>query len=163
MSESSAELNTESNLLPVNLSLLLDELRLAQEDETQYVHRVTGKLQLISEEEIAIMGEVHDDMLPEIEVEIIDDIREALVSDDWIELPSSLPEEPLLGEFAKEIADEALRTNLQTLLKTSYGMSQRVLDFLYEQDLEDAWAKFQRQALEKAIATQLKKHNIPFV
>ncbi len=163
MSESSAELNAESNFLPVNLSLLLDELRMAQEDETQYVHRVTGKLQLISEEEIAVLGEIHDDMLPEVEVEIIDDIREILMSEDWIELPSSLPEEPLLNQFAQSIADEALRTRLQTQLKTSYGMSQGIMDFLYEHDLEDAWDKFQRQALETAIATQLKTHKIPFV
>ncbi len=153
-----------SNAQPILLKTILDELSLATSDETVYLHKPTGRLQTIPEEEITILSEVHDDMLPEIEVEIIDEIREVLTSDDWVPLPSPgvRDEAVLLQGFCETLEGGEVRSQFTAILQHHHRVSQRVLDFLDDNDLEEQWREFQRQAMHQTLALCLQRHAIEY-
>ena len=148
----------------VNLAELVEAIALAPDDETLYVNRLTGERYAIAAEEVAMMGEVHDDMFPEIEVEIIDEIRGVLASADWVELPSAVNSSRLLPQFVGAIADEAARARFEKILsmQTIPTLSQTMVDFFYDMDLESQWSAFERAALRQAVANRLSEHQIAY-
>ena len=140
----------------VNLAELVETVALAPEDETLYVNRLTGERYAIAAEEEAIMGEVHDDMFPDVEVEIIDEIRSVLASADWIELPSAVNVSEVLPKFTGAIADEATRARFEQILSMQSvpTLSQTIVDFFYDMELEAQWSAFEREKLREAIAAR---------
>ena len=148
----------------VNLAELVETVALAPEDETLYVNRLTGERYAIAAEEEAIMGEVHDDMFPDVEVEIIDEIRSVLASADWIELPSAVNVSEVLPKFTGAIADEATRARFEQILSMQSvpTLSQTIVDFFYDMELEAQWSAFEREKLREAIAARLSQHQISY-
>ncbi len=149
--------------LPVNLAHLLDEIRLAPEDETMYVHQTTGQLYAVASEDVTLLGEMHDDLWSDAEIVFMDELREVLMSAQWVALPSGVDEAIAILQFCATLPEGPDRNSLQARLQKSPGFSQGVLDFLDQMDWIEAWERFQVKALAEAIAIQLKAHQIPYV
>lgn len=150
--------------LPLSLAAVLKELSLVQSGELLYVHRQSGELCVVSEEDVSLLCDVDETLLPPAQVAFIDGIRHILISDDWIDLPSpqSIGEDPAtLAAFAQQLDAPALRAQLQALLDSPNG-GQRVVDFLSDQSLEEAWYQFQQQFLGQAVGDRLTAYRIPY-
>lgn len=148
--------------LPIRLDELIDHIRLASEDETLYIHQVTGQLYTVSLDDVTLLGEMHDDLLSEAEIQVMDELRQVLMSEQWIALPSGVDEAQAIAAFCATLDPGDDRDRLQALQQKSPGLTQGTVNFLDERDLIEAWDRFQAGALAEAIATQLTTHQIPF-
>lgn len=149
----------------ISYQFLLNEFSVAQEDETLYLHRSTGELQLVAESSIAGLCDADEKAIPAKEKAFIDRVRHILISDDWLALPSPIHEADLsvLEKFAESFAlnqlgdnlfeDEALRNLVAVRFKSLVraGFSQPVLDFLEEKQLEQIWTSYRQKHFQMVL------------
>ena len=133
-----------STQTPVDFQAIFETLKLALSDETLYLNRATGELELVRETSISGLCDVDEEAIPASERALIQQARQIISSNDWVPLPGFIHEADfaVLKQFAKQL-EEQQRRSLNALLKRSF--SHPILEFLEEQALEEDWFLFRRQ------------------
>ncbi|NJN32621.1 MAG: hypothetical protein HC824_21040 [Synechococcales cyanobacterium RM1_1_8] len=151
--------------LPISLPQLLSELSVTASGESLYVHKLDGDFCVVSEEDVSLLCDVDETILPPEQVAFIDGIRHILISDDWVDMPSkqALGEDAAtLEAFARAKVKPPLLQQLLKLLYSSNG-SQQLLDLMADESLEEPWYEYQKEAFRRAVGDRLQAHNIPFI
>ena len=160
--------------ISISFQSLLNEFSVAQEHETLYLQRSTGRLRLVSESSIAGLCDADEKAIPAEEKAFIDRVRHILISDDWLALPSPIHEADLsvMGRFAESFAQDELGDNLfedkalRNLVAVRFnaliqaGFSQPVLDFLEEKQLEQSWQSYRQRHFQASLQDFLSRYGL---
>jgi len=105
-----------------------------------------------------------DEDPPEWAKDAIPEIRAALHSDEYVQLPDDyeIHEYTIIKDFCYEIQDEALRNELLELIRGK-GAFRRFKGLIYSRDMEQQWYKFRATAFARIAKDFLEAHKIPFV
>ena len=150
--------------LPASLPQLIEELSIVSSGETIYINKLDGEFCVISEEDVSLLCDVDETILPPQQIAFIDGIRHILISDDWIDLPSpqGIGEDPAtLEAFVRAQIKPPLLQQMLKLLYSSNG-SQHLLDIMADEDLDEPWYQYQKQAFREAVGDRLKSNNISY-
>lgn len=149
--------------LPVRFQDVFDKLKVALSDETLYLNRQSGALQLVRESSVAGLCDVDEEAIPEKERAAIQKIRYIITSSEWVPLPGFIHEADfaVLGLFAESLGDRPQQQRLQALIKRSF--SHPILDFLEEQALEEDWFLFRRRQFYQRLQQCLKQSGLTLV
>ncbi len=150
--------------LPVSLSQLMSELGIISSGESLYIHKPDGEFCVVSEEDVSLLCDVDETILPPDQVAFIDGIRHILISDDWIDMPSkqAMSEDlTTLEAFTRAKVKPPLLQQMLKLLYSSNG-SQQLLDLMSDEDLDEPWYEYQKEAFREAVSDRLKANEIPY-
>ncbi|MFP6772768.1 MAG: hypothetical protein VCE74_10605 [Alphaproteobacteria bacterium] len=141
--------------LPVKLSAVADQLEMVSDFMTVYIHRKTGELAALIEDDISY-GDQDDDE---------DELRQRVEDDDdFIALPDQyeIHEYAIMERFAKSLEDEPARDSLMRALG-GRGAFRYFKDRVAELGVRDDWFAFRDQAIRGIAAEFLESEAIPFI
>jgi hypothetical protein len=146
---------------PVSLKNIAQELETLGGGIDGYISTKTGKVVIVTDD-LESMLDMEDP--PEWAKEAIPEIRAALHSEEYIQLPTEyeIHEYAIIEGFCNEIQDEELRNELLDLIRGK-GAFRRFKAFIYQRDMEPQWYKFRANAFARIVSDFLEAHNIPFV
>lgn len=150
--------------LPVSLPQLMSELSVLSSGESLYIHKPDGDFCVVSEEDVSLLCDIDETILPSEQIAFIDGIRHILISDDWIDLPSKqamAEDSATLEAFIRAKLKPPLLQQMLKLLYSSNG-SQQLLDLMTDEDLDEPWYEYQKEAFMEAVSDRLKSNQIPF-
>jgi hypothetical protein len=147
----------------VSLREFVSEMESFSDEHIVYLNRLTGEFLGTTDEERAAVEDEEDEDLPEWQRELLPKIREALSSDDWLELPSKfdIDEYAIMRGFCATLGDETLS---QDLLDTIGGRGTfgRFKNMVHRHNIHDNWYRFREEAFKKIAIDWLEAHEIPY-
>jgi hypothetical protein len=149
--------------LPVSLHQFVNELDAPVDDCHVYLNRKTGEfLPIGPDDEFAADAEDEEDV-PEWQRESLPKIREAMTSDDWLELPDkfAIDEYRIMERFAGTLDDAIFRADLLDTIggRGNFG---RFKNMLHRRGRLDDWYRFREKAYRKIAIDWLEANGIPF-
>jgi hypothetical protein len=147
----------------VSLRRVVDELEALFEGYTAYLHRRTGELVTVSDDELRAAEEESDDDAPEWERDLILKAREILSDGDFLRLPDKfdLHEHQIMRRFCDSLEDEELSSELHSLLHGS-GAFRRFKDAVDRYGMTDDWYRFRAGVIEEVARDWLEENEIPY-
>ena len=152
--------------IPISLKQVAEELDAVSNEWTAYIHRETGELYSISNEEAARAedeDEDDEDERADWEKESIAQAREVLESEAWIALPSKfeINDWEIMRDFAQSQTDQKAAENLLQAIH-GRGAFRYFNDMVDQQGLRDEWFEFKKRSLERIAREALEEAGIPF-
>ena len=150
--------------LPVSLKAVAEELDVVCDETTAYIHRETGELYTLSDEDIAYAeGDRDEEDAPDWQHEAIAKAKEILEGETWLALPSKfdIHEWEIMRDFARSQADERLAERLSRAIQGK-GAFRYFQNVLVDENLRDAWSAFRQRALEEIAEGFLAEAKIPY-
>lgn len=149
--------------LPVRLKDIIEAMEPLSDEWQAYINRKTGEIVAFSEEEAAL-AEQEDGDAPEWLKETLPTTREALSSEDYVQLPGKfeLDEYKLMERFCLSLASTPLRERLLAAIRGrgAFGRFKRAIQ---EAGIEQAWFAYREQALKELAVQFLEDEGIPYV
>ena len=149
---------------PVSLREFIQELEALMEGWTAYVHRSTGELYSVSDEDAALVDQELDEAdLPKWRQEMLPKIRDVLESGNWLELPTKfdIHEWEIMESFSRSIENPAVREQLLNAIHGP-GAFRNFRDTLDRCGVRERWFEFKTQAIERIAADWLDAEGIPY-
>lgn len=148
--------------LPLSLREFINEMAMYG-DGRVFLNRRTGELLAATEDDLAAADDEDDDGVPEWQQEVLPKIREALLSDDWLSLPSKyeLDEYRIMEDFCGTIPDDILRGDLLDTIG-GRGTFGRFKSMVHRHNLQDRWYQFRDDAFREIAVQWLQVHDIPY-
>ena len=137
--------------LTASLRDVVNEMDVPSDEWHAYLHKRTGELVTISEEDRRVIEEGYD---PEDDSEWHQDVikmtKQVLDSDDYLQLPSKseIHEYSILERFCYSIEDAEISNELIYQIRGS-GAFRRFKDAIHRHDIADDWYRFRQEALEE--------------
>jgi hypothetical protein len=148
----------------VSLRAVAQEMDVFSDEEHAYLHKPSGELVTIRNEEIAIVESGGDlEAYPEWQHDLIRKTQEVIDSEDYLPLPSKfeIHEYAIMEQFCYAVEDEELSQTLLSRIRGS-GAFRRFKDAIHRRGLADEWYRFRQAALEEIAEDWLKANNIPY-
>ncbi|HEY1861276.1 MAG TPA: UPF0158 family protein [Gemmataceae bacterium] len=147
----------------VSLREFVFEMESFSDEHIVYLNRLTGEFLGTTEEERAAVEDEEDDDLPESERELLPKIREALSSDDWLELPSGfeIDEYAIMRGFCGTLENQTLRDDLLDTIG-GRGTFGRFKNMVRRHNIHENWYRFRDEALKRIAIDWLEAHEIPY-
>jgi len=148
----------------VSLKDVVDEMDVPGDEHSAFLHRHTGELVTLSNEELSAAEEDDEiDDYPEWQRERIIKSKEVIHSDDYLPLPSKfdIDEYHIMEVFCYSVADDKIRGALLDKIRGS-GAFRRFKDALQVSGIEEDWYSFRQDALEKIAIDWLEINQIPY-
>ena len=149
---------------PVSLAAVVDQLDVMSDGIRALISRTTGEIIEVTEDLEMMAGSDDEDGQPEWAREAIQDVRRALGSEDFIELPSSfeLNEYAIMEDFCLGLPQESLREEFLRAIRGS-GAFRRFKDLVHSRGIADDWYSYRDGALARIARDFLEVEGIPFV
>jgi PAS domain-containing protein len=148
----------------ISLRQLAQELASVSDERFVYLNRRTGEFVGLSEEELraAESGEDPDDY-PEWQRELIQQAKEVLETDDYVDLPSrfDIHEWDMMRRFCVSVEDPDTSEDLLDAIHGS-GAFRRFKNMIIRRDLEDAWYRFRDRALAEIAVKWLEENGLAY-
>jgi hypothetical protein len=151
--------------LPVNLLAVVDQMDVISDEVTAYINRKNGELVTFTAEDISLAEEEDDNYsVPEWQREIVDEAKQALSNDDYLELPDKfeMDEYGIMERYSYAIEDEQVRDALLKAIKGK-GAFRRFKDKVHEKGIDKNWHQFRTNAFKQIAADFLLSQGIAFV
>ena len=150
-----------SEMKPVSLKKVADELEMMSEGIAVYINTKTGQIVAVTDD-LEMM--LDDDDPPDWAQDILPEVREALNSDEFISLPDAyeIHEYAIMERFSHAVQDEALRNELLDLIRGS-GAFRRFKNFIDHKGIDKDWYAYRESALVETAREFLEEHKIPFI
>lgn len=147
----------------ITLKAVAGELQILDATSTGYLHRRTGEVVIVQQEDARHAEDPDDASLPDWHREMLATVREVLAGDEWLELPSRFDIDPyrIMERFCFSIAPDEGGERLQQAIQGS-GAFRRFRDEVSRLGLEERWYAHQDQAYRRIVARWLEGHEIPF-
>ena len=147
----------------VSLREFVNEMESFSDEHVVYLNRRTGEFLGATEEERAAVEDEEDEDLPEWQSELVPKIREALSSDDWLELPLKfdIDEYAIMRGFCATLADETLSKDLLDTIG-GRGTFGRFKNMVHRHNIHENWYRFREEALKKIAIDWLEAHEIAY-
>ena len=149
---------------PVSLRQLFEELEALMEGWTAYIHRTTGELYTVLDEDAALVEDEFDVTdLPEWQQEMLPKIREVLESDNWLELPTKfdIHEWEIMDSFSRSFEDPVVRDELVDAVRGA-GAFRYFRDTVFRWGIQERWYEFKKQVIEQIAIDWLDENGIPY-
>lgn len=149
--------------LTVSLRAVADEMDLLNNDWTAYINRRTGELVTVTDEDASAVEDGAGDDLPGWQAEHLSKVREALMSGDFLPLPSKfdINEYHIMERFCHQLANATVRDDLLRAIKGA-GAFRRFKTLAYHCGVIDEWHAFRDRALEEIAAEWLNANGIGY-
>jgi hypothetical protein len=147
----------------VSLSEFVNELDAPTDSCTVLLNRKTGEFVPVSDDDRAAVEDSDDEDLPAWQQESLPKVREALSSDDWLQLPSKwdLNEYRIMEDFCGTIADLTLRGDLLDTVG-GRGTFGRFRNMVHRHNLQERWYNFRDRAIRRFAVDWLNAHGIAY-
>jgi len=148
----------------VSLRDLVGEMQLVSSESHAYLNQVSGEMITIFDEYIAAVERDEDwSDRHDWEQVIFNQTKEALSSDDYLELPSQfeLHEYVIMKSFCLSIPDENLSDILLNQIRGS-GAFRRFKDTIYRYKIEKDWFRFRDDAYKEIAIDWLESHELAY-
>ena len=151
--------------IPVRLKDVVDELEILPQDATACINKKTGEIVAGSEEDWDAVEDTDSEIddYPDWQKEIIEQLRVARESEDFIELPSKFDvhELQIMQDFCCALNFAPLREDLLDAIR-GRGAFRRFHEMTRCHGLEEAWQDFRWKSLEQIAIHFLDEHKIPW-
>src|SRR3954469_22254848 len=139
---------------------IVEAIDFASDEMSSFVNTASGQVRTVTHEELALAEEQEPDV-PDWQRQAIDEAKEVIDSDEWVELPSKVDihEWQIMDEFAQGLSDLPARADLRNSLR-GQGAFRHFKATLRRLDLEDAWFQHKRKALEDIARSWLADHGL---
>lgn len=131
----------------IRLADIVDALDVASDETSSYLHRTTGEVRIVTDEERRLAeGGADADDLPDWQAVAVAGAREVVDSDDWLPLPSryDVHEWAIMDAFARALGSDDLQRALR-----GRGAFRHFRDAVHRLHLEDRWHAHRAQALQE--------------
>jgi hypothetical protein len=150
---------------PAKLKDIIDALGFQMDEILQYLNRETGKIEMITREELALAEAEEIDADLEWEDDTIE-LTKQIVSDregKFVELPSKfeINDYEIMESFCYSVTDQRISNELAYVIKGS-GAFRRFKDRIYEYGMEKQWYQYRDEALEEIAKDWCKRHQIVY-
>lgn len=147
----------------VSLKDIVDALEMSSQTSENFLDPETGEILLVTEDDQLELDEPDTELVPEWQVEHLEQVRKLLNSGNGLRLPTSfdIHEWSLMEEFCHSVVNIKQR---EILLDSIHGKGafQRFREALERFVLKEEWFSFQRSALEKIARDWLEENNIAY-
>jgi hypothetical protein len=151
--------------MPVSLSRVVDELETINNDIYAYIHRATGELITVSNEDL-VLAEIGYDATeyPEWQLTILASAEKVLTDPAFVRLPTSadIHEWAIMEAFCLSLSGDRQRRNLLDQLRGK-GAFRKFKEAIVRYDLQDQWFAFYKAALTRIAADFLEHEGIPYL
>jgi hypothetical protein len=150
--------------LPVKLRAVVDQIEMTGDEMTAYIHRKTGDLISLTDEDLSYAEEGDNNrLIPDWQQETVDQAKQVLVDDEYIALPDSfeIHEYQIMEHFCYTIEDERVRN---ILLQTINGKSafRHFKDKVHAEGINKNWWRFRDSAFRQIAVGFLENQGIDF-
>jgi hypothetical protein len=150
---------------PAKLKDIIDALGFQMEETFQYLNRETGKIEMITNEELKAAETDEMDDYPEWESDNIE-LAKQIISDTegkFVALPSKfeINEYEIMESFCYSLPDQRISNELAYAIKGS-GAFRRFKDRIYEHGIEKQWYQYREEALGEIAKDWCKRHQIVY-
>ncbi len=148
----------------VSLGNFVFEMESFSDEHIVYFNRITGEFLGTTDEDRSLAErEDDDDDVPQWQRELLPKVREAMSSDDWLELPGGfdIDEYAIMRDFCATLADD---TRSEDLLDTIGGRGTfgRFKNMVHRHNMHEDWYRFRDNALKRITIDWLEAHEIPY-
>jgi uncharacterized protein UPF0158 len=151
--------------LPVSLEAVVQELEGLMDETTAFINHRTGELATVSHDELALAEdeEIEEADLPAWQVQMIPQLREIALGEDWTALPSKfdIHEWQIMSNFADRVEDAEVSERLQRAIR-GRGAFRMFRDVVERAGIRESWFKFKHEALRKIARDALEERGIPY-
>jgi hypothetical protein len=164
----------------VSLRDLLDELQMLSDESHAYLHKTTGKVITITDDDFAMVrnadefdeieenddSEITDNLseYSDLETEFFQDIKNILsLDDDYLKLPSKfdIDEYEIMERFCLSIPNDTISNVLLDMIRGS-GAFRRFKDLIYRYDIEKDWYQFRDEAYKEIAVSWLESNGFAY-
>ncbi|MDQ5847192.1 MAG: UPF0158 family protein [Acidobacteriota bacterium] len=150
--------------MPVKLNDVIEALDTAAEGCAHYLHRHTGEIVMVTDEEMEAAEE--DELIseyPDWQREAILKAREILKSENFVELPDQfdIHDYEIMEAFCLTYENRPVGEELRRLIKGS-GAFKRFKNAIYSVGADKAWYEFRRAEIEKIAVQWLEEQQMPY-
>ncbi len=148
--------------IPVLLNDVVSAIEPFSNERRVFISRKTGELVEVLDEE-ASYAEESDSEVPDWMQPMLPKVREALASEDFIQLPDQFDfhEYRLIERFCCSLEDLALQKKLLDAIR-GRGAFRRFKDRLFAEDIEQQWYDYRDQAIRALVVDFLEDEGIPY-
>jgi len=147
----------------VKLSKVAEQMEVQSEEVTAYLNPRTGEFVTVTEDDTAALEIDDEEDLPDWQREGLPKVREALESDEFIQLPSKfeIHEWSIMQRFATSMDSADHRESLLDAIhgRGAFRMFKSTLRSL---GLVDQWYRFRDDAMKAIAAEWLEANDIPY-
>ncbi len=148
----------------VSLQDVVGEMDMQSDETVGFLNKHTGELITFSSEDLSAAEdeELDTNEYPDWQIEVIEQARKVLGSDEYLTLPSQydIHEYRIMEEFCHSIADEDVSDKLLDAI-TGRGAWRRFKNAIHHIGIEKEWYRFRELELEKIAVAWLEEHGIP--
>ena len=103
----------------VSIHEIVEALDFASDTMSSFVNTVSGQVRTVTHEELALAEDEEDPDAPAWQRQAIDEAKEIIDSDDWVELPDKVEihEWQIMDQFAHALSDLDARAELRDSLR----------------------------------------------
>jgi len=147
------------------LSDIVDEMEMITDFRNVYLNRRTGETARFSDDDLHAAehgGDTHG--LPDWQAELVDQAREVLSSNDYVELPTSydIHEYRIMEGFCHSLSDARVRDELLVAIR-GRGAFRCFRDAIHRLQIADGWYSHRRRAIRDMAVVWLEENDIEFV
>ena len=162
----------------VSLRDLVDELQMLPNEGTAYLHKVTGKIITVTDDDIetvVAMDSEFDEVIEEgddviieevsdLQTEFYEEVKKVLLSDpDYLKLPSrfEIHEYEIIERFCFSVPDGKVSDVLLRKIRGS-GAFRRFKDTIYQYGIENDWFEYRDEAYKEIAIAWLESKGIAY-
>jgi len=164
----------------VSLRDLVDELQTLPNEGTAYLHKVSGRIVTMTDDDVAMVemdkfDEEFEDELEEIvdevegedfswEIQYFQDVKRILADDaDYLELPSrfEIHEYEIMERFCMSVSNGKVRDVLLRKIRGT-GAFHRFKDTIYQYGIENEWFKYRDDSYKEIAVAWLESRGIAY-
>ncbi|MEW5994115.1 MAG: UPF0158 family protein [Candidatus Zixiibacteriota bacterium] len=145
----------------VSLQDIVDGMDFQSDEAASYLNLVTGKVVMITDDELEAAEEGGDEDL--YDAEILETARGVLAGKDYVALPDrfEIDEYRMMVQFAESVVDQATSDQLLVVLRGS-GAFRRFKDTVHILGLADNWYDFRARAYEETAIAWCERNGIEY-
>ncbi len=149
--------------MTVSLREVVEELEALPDEATLYLHRETGELYALGDEEASLVEDGRAEELPDWLCDDVPRIREILTTQHWLILPTrfDVHEWAIMDEFARSLEDRGLSDDLRAAIH-GRGAFRAFKDAVHRRGAHEDWYRFRDAAITDLAAAWLDEHGIAY-
>jgi hypothetical protein len=147
----------------VSLRDFVDEMQMLSDEHHAYLNKVTGELITITNDDITMAQSDEADEFADWQDEIVQDAKNVLSSDDYLEIPSKfdIHEYEIMERFCLFVPDERISDVLLGKIRGS-GAFRRFKGTIYRYGIEKDWFKFRDEAYKEIAILWLESNGFAY-
>lgn len=154
----------KNRAMPVKLQNIIDGLAFLTDEDSSYLHTMTGEVVYITDEELRAAAEAKPlDDFPAWQHDALRIAKDILETDLYLPLPTKfdIHEYRIMERFCYSIEHDDIRDELCQAIR-GRGAFRSFQDKIYEYSIAEAWYQYRDEALREIAIAWCEEHGIPY-